>query len=309
MKACGMRKLLCIALVLWTAMAGAQTTSGKGLLQSREIPASLHDTLKDIPAAGLSCRNESVPAKVSAGPSRAVALPDPACATMIDQLPAFLGKPEMVLLDLRPKNRFDAVHIDGSVNFGVADIRTKSYLADKLLFLVGEGKGEQELYALCAELKAAGFRKTRVLRGGLLSWMLDNRPVIGRSHNAAELARIDEAELFQESRAPGSLMIALSDAQSLADVLPLTARFPSANTEGIKEFIQKRKNEKGLRNIILIADERFDMQQWPELANAARPLPLLVYAGTGARYRQFLSMQNALWAKQAKGPNKPTCGS
>ncbi len=299
---------LCSTVAFVAADVIAQVPMTADSSQTQNFPPPLRDALKNIPAANVSCRKDDYVVKPGESAQHADRAADPSCAMTLDQLFPSLGKPDTVLVDTRSKAAFDRFHIDGAVNFSGAEIRTKAYLADKLIVLLGDGKGDQALYALCAELKNAGFRKTRVLRGGLQAWVLDNKPAIGIAPNYSDFASLSPAELFQESKISDNAVIGLPDTHKLADVLPMMVKATGNGSEAIKAFIKKRKKPNSLRNIILVTNERFENGQLADLAKLAKPDPLLVYTGSEAAYRQFLRVQNAMWAKQAKGPTKPSCG-
>jgi rhodanese-related sulfurtransferase len=299
---------LCVACVLATAgiTAHSEVNIEPNVAQRR---SSVDETLRNIPAAGGACFKDDFapkPTDMARAPARKT---DPDCAITLEQLSASLQQPDTVLVDVRAKAAFDTMRINGAINMQAAEIRTKRYLSNKTIVLLGDGKAEQDLYALCGELKSAGFKQAKVLRGGVMAWILDNKAVIGSAPNLPDLVSLSPGELFQESKVADNLVIGVSSGRNLADVLPLAGSLPSANVEAVKTFIQKRKKAKGPGNIILVADARFDHSQLAALAQAVKPEPLLVYTGSESEYRQFLRIQNAMWAKQAKGPVRPTCGA
>ncbi len=300
---------LCSAAALVAIEVFAQTPIAADSSQTQNFPLPLRETLKNIPAANISCRKDDYAGKPGETLQRPGRAADSSCAMTLEQLSASLGKPETVLVDTRSKAAFDRLHIDGAVNFSGSEIRAKGYLADKLVVLLTDGKGDQELYELCAELKNAGFKKTRVLRGGLQAWVLDNKPVIGTAPNFSDFASLSPAELFQASKVSDNIIIGLPNTRKLSDVLPMMFSASGDSPEAIKEFMKKRKKSNSPHPIILVADERFEKGQLADLAKLAKPDPLFAYTGSDAAYRQFLLVQSAMWAKQAKGPVKPSCGA
>lgn len=287
-----------------SAWAAANDTVDSG----HNMPHTLQDTLKNIPAAGAACMKDDLIEKDRPAAKAVGRKPDRSCAMTLEQLSPLQGKPDTVLVDVRPKASFDFFHIDGALNMNTADIRTKAFLADKLVVMVGHGKADSELYEVCGELKAAGFKQVRVLKGGILDWVLENRPVIGQTPHLEDLARLTVAELFQEGKSADTILIGWANGRKLSDVLPFAANLTSGDVAGVKSIVQKRRNKSSLQSVILVADERFGQNQLRDLADAVKPVTLRVYAGTEAEYRQFLRVQNAMWAKQAKGPTKPVCG-
>lgn len=299
---------LIIATLITMTNVSARAAANDTVHPGHNMPHTLQDTLKNIPAAGAACMKDD-PIEKNRPAAKAVGRkPDGSCAMTLEQLSPLLGKPDTVLVDVRPKASFDSFHIDGALNMNAADIRTKAYLADKLVVMVGHGKADSELYEVCGALKAAGFKQVRVLKGGILDWMLEKRPLIGQTPHLEELARLTAAELFQEGKNTDNLLIGWANGRKLGDVLPFATNLTDGDLAGVRNLLQKRRNKTSLQSVILVADERFGQSQLQELADAMKPVPLRVYAGTEAEYRQYLRMQNAMWAKQAKGPTKPVCG-
>jgi rhodanese-related sulfurtransferase len=299
--------ILYVAAALFPRMSWAQGIATASP-ETQNLPAPLRDTLRNIPAAGGSCRKEDYAANSTAVVSRKRSA-DPSCAITLAHLSSSLGKPETVLVDIRQKMAFDKNHIDGAINLGTSEVRTKHYLLNKFVVLVGDGKTDQDLYELCSELKGAGFKQTRVLRGGMLAWVLENKPVTGAVPSLLDFAGLNPSELFQRSKSKDDLVIGLSGGRKLADVVPMERNLSSDSVAALKGILQKRKKTNKFHNVILVADERFDKDQLLELAKATKPQPLLIYADSEAAYRQFLRLQNAMWTKQAKGPTQPRCGA
>lgn len=301
--------ILFVATGMIASIANAQSPSANNTQQTKNLPPSLQESLKDIPAAGMACLNEDYLPKQKPNMPRTAKKLQPGCAITLEQLFASPEQKEAVLVDTRPKTEFDKSHIDGAVNFTAAELRTKRYLMNKPLILIGDGKTDHDLLEVCSELKEAGFKQSKVLRGGLLAWIADNKPVVGVTPRVVELARLNPDELFRQSKLADNFLLGLPSMHTLTDVLPMEVNSPKSDLESLKDLVRKRKRNNAEQNVVLIADERFDMTQLPELIKAAKPAPLLFYAGSDTAYREYLRMQNAMWIKHAKGPNKPSCGA
>lgn len=302
----GLNKLICTVAALFVTLANAQPPSDR--LPIQNLPEPLRDTLKDIPAAGATCNKENLVVRPATRKSNPSIKPVPECATTMTQLSNALTNPNLVLVDTRTKTEFDRFHIDGAVNFSVSEVRTKRFLSDKFVVLIGDGKADQDLYELCSELKSAGFKKTQVLRGGMLSWLLDSREVLGNAPRLAEAAVLSSSDLFRESKKADNLLINLTTAHQLAEMLSATTISGSDSNQEIKAFVQKYKKGKAINNIVLVADERFRKNQFEDLAKSLKPDLVLIYDGSESSYRQFLRLQKTMWDKQEKGPTRLPCG-
>lgn len=289
--------------------ASAQSLLANEASQAKGLPPSLQESLKDIPAAGMACLNENYVSTPKATTPRAVKGPDFSCVITLEQLSRSSGQSDIVLIDTRPKAEFDKSHIESAVNFTAAELRTKRYLLNKSLILIGDGKTDHDLFEVCGELKDAGFKQSKVLRGGMLSWMADSRSVVGTASHITDFSRLNAGELYRQSKLADNFIVSLSSMHVLADVLPTAINAPTDDLETLRGLIRSRKKTKRQQNVVLIADERFDMNLLTELIKSARPDPLLFYSGSETAYRQFLRVQNAMWAKHAKGPNRPSCGA
>ena len=303
MKTMKLASLIGIGMALFPPLLTAQTT------ELRAARKPIEEVLKDIPRADTVCRkDEPVPAAapVAARASRPL---DLACAATLEQLSASLDRSDTMIIDTRQAADFAKYHINNAVNLTPAEIATKPYLLAKSLVLIGDGKDDQDQMAACSELRGAGFKKTRVLSGGLVTWLQDRREMIGAVPDFGDLASLSPAELFREASASGSVVLGLPATRRLADALPAMVVLPSASGAALGDYLLKRKGTLSGKRIVLVADEHFDQRSLVDLAAAAKPVPVFVYARTEAEYRAFLRNQTAMWAKQAKGPVVRRCGA
>ena len=237
--------------------------------------------------------------------------PDWSCAISVEQSVIHLSNAQTVLVDVRDKTNFDRFHISGAINLKPAEVKTKSFLRGRKVILIGNGKSEHQLYGLCRHLKSSGNKNIHVIRGGIISWLAEGKPVAGRAPDLIELVQLAPADLFLEYHAPESLTLITPAAAKLKKQFPLAINTSGEDVPVIKEILARRsketkKNVLPIKNIVMITNKRFDKRQVVGLINAAKPIPLLIYADTEAAYLNFLQLQTAMWNRQ---PDKKKCSA
>jgi rhodanese-related sulfurtransferase len=85
-----------------------------------------------------------------------------------------------VMIDVRPKDQFDAGHVIDARNFPAADLNPAAEalkrLREKVLILCCDnGLGSA---GAARTLRAQGYPKVATLRGGLQGWRADNLPLV-----------------------------------------------------------------------------------------------------------------------------------
>jgi len=87
------------------------------------------------------------------------------------------------LVDTRPAQTFASYRIDGSLNMSAFEIKSKGYLKDKHLVIVGDSANLLESSVLCRDLKQNGFKKVNFIKGGIGAW---NDKLVGRDAHSIE---------------------------------------------------------------------------------------------------------------------------
>lgn len=275
----------------------------------------LPEALQGVPPAGAQCRgDEADPARPGQPLDAAPPAADLACALPAEgaaALQKLAARPRTALVDVRAAADYDAAHIDGALNLALGQIRTKSFLRDKELILVGSGKAEGELYEACAALKAQGFDKVRVLQGGMAAWRGQGAPLIGQAERIDAVPRLSPAELWLESHFPANLVLLAAPPADLAKALPAAGKLRDASAKAVKAAVQqrlKKRKKAPLAAVVLAADGKLDAQAIDALRRAIQPVPLLLYREGAAAYLVQLRQNKAVWAAQARGPKRPGCG-
>ncbi|WP_309268356.1 rhodanese-like domain-containing protein [Azonexus sp.] len=273
---------------------------------------SVEEAFKDVKRAGSICPREDGTAPNAGMPILgAGATPDLGCALSPSEAAALQGGSDTVLIDTRPAREFALFHIDNSLNLTTSELLVKSFLQNKSLILAGSGKGERELYAACGELKRAGFKRVKVLRGGLSAWLAHQQPVIGRMEAVETMVRLTPAQLWAETRFDANLVLLAPGMATLQKELPKAVLLREDSLDALKVIVEKRYRDtkrKPLTSVVLVADSAMQDQSIGPLIQALKPVPILVYADSAEALRQFVASQETAWRAQAHGPKQPKCG-
>lgn len=274
---------------------------------------SVEDAFKNVKRAGGICpREDGTPPNAGMPPiPGAGATPDLGCALSFPEAVALQGGSDTVLIDTRPAREFSLSHIDNSLNLTTSELRVKAFLQNKSLVLAGSGKGERELYAACGELKRAGFKRVKVLRGGLPAWLAHQQPVIGRMGAVETMVRLTPAQLWAETRFDANLILLAPSMATLQKEFPKAVLLREDSADALKTIVEKRYRDargKPLMSVVLVADGTMQDQNIGPLIQALKPIPILVYADSAEALRQFVVSQEAAWKVQAHGPKQPKCG-
>jgi len=281
----------------------AQTSAGGGL----------PDALKGINPANGSCRREDsaagAPAAVVAAPVQPE--PDLSCAIAASDALFWLDAPDALFVDTRLPAEHAQFGIRGSVNLAALDLRTKPYLKSKRIVLFGNGKGEQENYRACAQLKRDGFAQVRVLRGGIAMWHLAQLPLVGRSVPNGGLVGLDTAEFWQEAKFDDNVVLVSPARREVQSNLSFSVLLAQPSAEAIKSVLERRRKElKGtpMAAVVLVAGNEVSEVQLAQIQQSLKPIPVLLYADTHEALTRHLARQQVVWSAYARGPKKPACG-
>lgn len=295
---------------------GLLLLAGVAAAQAVRPGSSLPDALKDVKPAGGACRAADFAAPGNSNPLTRAAVerePDLACLLPVDRWPALAVDPRATLVDVRSAPDREQGSLEGALPLGVADLGAKPFLKDKTLVLVGNGRGERELYVACGGLKARGFRDVRVLQGGVPAWQAAGRPLLARSAVPDETPRLTASQLWGESHFEANLVLVqsgqsglrpgLPQGREIADLRPATLQAAVAAQRG------PAKQKRPVAAVVLVAAPDTPPADLAALRQALAPLPLLVYADGVAAYTARMREQQAVWAAQARGPKQPACGT
>jgi rhodanese-related sulfurtransferase len=292
--------VLVSALLSLSVGSSAQMTDGNALPQA----------LKNLKPATGKCLRDDVGIYSGSAVDGEVS-PDLSCMASVTDALGLVDKSGTVVADLRPPSDFSAFHIDGAINLTVAELHAKPYWREKSVVLVGNGKAEVELYRECGRLKQMGYRRLRVLQGGMPSWLSQRLPISGRAPAAAQLVRLSATELWGESRNGLGLVLLDPAHAALQNDLPGSQVLHQLSASELQAAISRSKRRKKsfpFTAVIAVAQPGLTDDQIREFQQAVAPVPLLVYSDTRDAYARAIGSQKAIWKAQARGPKRPGCG-
>lgn len=309
-----MRLALAATLLASVLPGGRAAAQDKGAVQDKPaapMPGGgpLPAALKDIAPASGVCRRDAPAGAASAPPAPAIA-PDLGCAMPVAAVQEWLAQPGALLADLRSAGDFQGHHIEAAVNLTSLDLRSKPYWRAKPVVLAGDGKGEQELYSLCAQLKQQGYQRIGVLRGGVPAWQGSGQPLAGRAPPLPLQLRLSPEELWQEAQNADNMVLLLPDLAALQKHLPFAAALAQPSAAAVKAVAERRRKE--TRNAplasVVVAGASLSDRDIERLQRELSPVPVLAYTGALAAFQHQLTVQKAVWTAQARGPRQPACG-
>ena len=270
---------------------------------------ALPEALKRYKPTAGECLREASPLPEAPKPVKAESIrPDLTCAIAPSELSGLIKRSDTVMADVRPATAYAAFHIIGAMNLTAAELRTKPFLKTKTVVLIGNGLDERQQFADCARLKASGFKHTKVLRGGLPTWLSSGQTVLGRTPEPIRLGRLEPGELWAETRFDANLVLVTQDRQDLLREWPSATTIPNASLAAVQAAIQQH-GKKPLAAVVLVTSEGGNAANLNNLSQAIQPIPLLTYTGSAEAYSHQRAQQQAVWDAQARGPKKPRCGS
>jgi len=280
--------------------------------------AAMPETLKGIGRAAGTCPIEDGRAKVVPSAEGSQVPADLGCSMNVPDALSQLNQPGTVWVDTRSPADFATYRIDGAINLQASAVRHKAFLRDKTNILVGNGKAERVLYEACSELKKNGFKDVRVLRGGMLSWLLYDQPVIGRRPDGAALWQLNAEELWAEASFDANLVLVSGTRGTIQKRLPRRVLVADAGKETISAALaqRRRSSKKGGGNsaadstasVVIVPANGLSAEQLSDIRQALKPVPLLVYSDTDEAFERYLAAQESIWKAHAQGPKTPKCG-
>jgi rhodanese-related sulfurtransferase/DNA-binding transcriptional ArsR family regulator len=170
------------ALKLTTASAHLQVLRNGGLVQSRKDGTRIFYRLSSDAVARLYVDLRDVAVLHLAETTRAAVEylgRDEVEAVDRDALLSRIERGNLVLLDVRPKAEFEAGHIEGAVSIPLDELYERIRELPAGLEVVAYCRGEYCVLAYEAvRLLRRKGRPARRLKGGMIEWRLEHRPVV-----------------------------------------------------------------------------------------------------------------------------------
>jgi rhodanese-related sulfurtransferase len=137
-------------------------------------------------------------------------------------------EPGLVLADVRSPTDHARLRIPGSVGIPLAFLKSKSFLKDRSVILIGDGFRNAALQAECEGLRKSGI-EAAVLGGGLAAWDLKGQPLEGDRFALAELRRVSPQTAYQEKDSGRLIVIDIAREKSKdgPKLFPSVVHFPA----------------------------------------------------------------------------------
>lgn len=208
------------------------------------------------------------------------------------------AKASFLIVDVRDKADFDALHISGAVHSPLHFLKNRPYLRSAPIIVVDQGLSYHRLAPVCRALKSAGA-DVRLLYGGMNAWCGLNGPVVGDAARQMDYVRIMPADFFQEKNMAGVTVCDVSAVRSdlSGQLLPDAVHLPvGTEPDKLKAFRKSRSSDAML---ILVSDAE------PDAANAVHAFrqagfsAVFVLSGGLREYKNYLEGLTLSW--QPKG--------
>ncbi|MCE1186124.1 MAG: rhodanese-like domain-containing protein, partial [Rhodocyclales bacterium] len=271
---------------------------------------SIPPALKDVKPADGVCRKEDF-TSAAAQDVFGMLKPDLGCSMSAGDVGARLSDPRLAVMDLRHASEYEKFHIENALSVDLVALLSKPYWRNKSVLLVGDGKFDHDIYLSCTRLKQAGYKQVHVLSGGMLAWLEQNMPVVGRPLSLQQQAHLNDYEFWRITRNEGVLVLLDKTITGFQQEFPQALVLPQITPEALRSILdKKRKMLKGQRfvSVVLVLRSELGDESLRILQQAVAPESLLVYAQGLDLYKKQVSTQKAVWAAHAKGPKQLGCG-
>lgn len=212
------------------------------------------------------------------------------------------------LVDVRPAAEFERFHIDGSTNIPLHAIKTKPFLRQKTIVLVGRGAVQLPLEEQCARLKADGYRVS-VLSGGVKAWKENAGSFFGAVPDVLSLSTISASELYEATHTEKWLIVVSKAERPVAKHASVVAMtIDPANRVLAERNLQKLKalqTAKGARVVIANANGE-NYQPIEQLVRKAGLRDVWYLAGGTRSYADFIAQHNAM-LERLDNPTRRRC--
>lgn len=185
----------------------------------------------------------------------------------------------------------------------VTELRTKSFLKNKPLLLLGEGFSRAQAANDCDLLKKAGFQQTKILIGGVDTWQAAIANKHTRTSPPAHKTVSVEQLVFEYFNGQVTLLTTLQEQVNQLKALNITAQYiPSSASQAIVD-IAIEKGDRGLTPIVVMGGDNVPDRR-------AMPLPNVYRLDGGVEdIRQYLEKIEWTNFNRMSVPRRYTCGN
>lgn len=285
---------------LWLLSALLASVCLQGVRAEPQLQPDVLEALKNSRQQKKNCQTSQKQSnKSSAMP---VFSADMSCALKAVDVSRRLHDNELTLADNRQPADFNQNHIPGAIRLPAGELVSKTYLQNKPVILIGNGKAEGELYRQCQQLKRRGFKQVNVLWGGMPAWLTAGHPVEGQPDRADSSISLTAGEFWLESQFRANLVIVVKAQTALIKYLPNAHVIADGKPSTIKTALQ-RYGTKSPASVVLAVPANTDVEA---IRQMLKPVPLLIYTEGVDAFSRQVHEQQVLWEAYTRGPKQPS---
>ena len=226
--------------------------------------------------------------------------------------------PQPTWVDVRAAADARAAPVPGALAIPLAELRTKTFLQNTPVVLIGSGRDDADLARACGELKRAGFQQVKLLRGGIRAWVGDQRPVLADAAVLQNLDLIGPGEFHRQASGAPWLVLGIDLGPTEGTTVAMAtleridaggdaARALAAISRRQSEIARMSANERPNAIVIVTSDEA-NATRLRDMVRSGGRGDVLILQGGVAGYQAFLAQQQSIAAAAGK-PLVRSCGS
>ncbi len=143
---------------------------------------------------------------------------EPEWLVSVDEAAALHKVDEIRILDTRSAGRYEEAHIPRSINIPAFALKTRTDLRGDAVVLVDEGYALEVLLAEATKLRQLGFKRVRVLHGGIPAWARKGNVIEGKRADIESIAKISAADFARASAITNWRVVEWKGTQAAAEV-------------------------------------------------------------------------------------------
>jgi rhodanese-related sulfurtransferase len=209
------------------------------------------------------------------------------------------------IVDLRDPQRYQKSHLPDSINIPEYRVKTKDFLKNRPLVLVGEGFDDSQHFETCIGLLDSGFKDVTVLEGGVTRW----QGLLGTAQaetNGWELPIIGPREAFTALRSGHWTVVTVLHPEREKAIRTL---FPEQDVIAIDNLLKQEKSTLSSANYLIVSEDGSSDPLFAARLKKRGIVSSYWLEGGAAAYSRFVQNRMALLAKLRRGPAKPVgCG-
>ena len=216
---------------------------------------------------------------------------DPSLAISVEAVLYKIRQNQMfILVDVRSKQDFEALHIPGSINIPLHAVKTKTFLKSAPLVLVNDGFRYTELEDECRRLVKRSFDMA-ILDGGLPAWKRKGGRLVGDLFALEAMKTVSPRAFFREKDYENTLIIDFSSTRSEASIrlIPFAKHIPVLDDrDGSAAELKKLISNNRLFQSIVLFNETGEHYEKAELILNRMGIEVFSLKGGLAGYQKYV---------------------